>query len=271
MWLPNQINPFKYHIVRRFDLIVAIAKVMRGCHFYYVSAPTHSLLGITDGSSTIREVPIPQNIEVSVSFLFRVDTVDKDILSTYVDFALLDDVQWALFPLIKHDEFVDYAPLFKPVTEYKLWTVINKRTRQEIEFLDLYGVEGVKTTHLREVNELIEGYMLTRNRLSPTILTFSHMERNTVIRNVFSSKASMGEKYVHLSYGDKDYSFFLSKALFTFNKNDALTIYATDRIDIPNVFELCFEVKHDKNPIKFVIDGDFIERTHATFIRTRGY
>ena len=268
MWLSHPINPSKYKIVRRFDLIVAIAKVMRGCHFYYVSAPNHAIYGITEDSSTIREVLIPPNLEVTASFMFRVDTVDKDILNKYVDFALLDDIPWALFPLIKHDEFCDYSPLFKPVTEYKLWTVINIRTRLEIEFLDLYGVEGIKTTHFAEVQRLLSGFLATRICIGPPKV-FTHMERHLILRDVFSSKASMGEQYLPLKYIDRDYSIFLSKTLFTFNKNDLLTVTVRDRLDQPQLFEICFSVTHDKNPIKFVIDGDFIENTYATFVRIK--
>ena len=267
MWLSHPINPSKYQIVRRFDLIVAIAKVMRGCHFYYVSAPTHRLYGIAENGAMIREVVLPGNMEVSTSFIFRLDTIDKDILSTYVDFALLDDMPWALFPLIKYEEFEDYQPMFKPVTEYKLWTVTNKRSRLEVEFLDLYGVDGVKSVGLRATQTLIDGFMASRGLLSEMEYRFPNMERHLTVQNVFSSKASMGERYLHLQYDDRKYGIYLFKNLFTFNKNDGLTIGIRDRIDNPNLFEARFTVKHDKNPIKFIIDGDFIENTHATFVK----
>lgn len=267
MWLSHPINPSKYQIVRRFDLIVAIAKVMRGCHFYYVSAPTHSLYGITENSSTMREIKLPPNMEVTTSFLFRLDTIDKDILATYVDFALLDDIPWALFPLIKYDEFCDYEPLFKPVTEYKLWTVINKRSKLEVEFLDLYGIEGTKTIHLRDVNELLHSFFVSRHLLSPTKLVFPHMERHVIIQQVFSSKASMGEQYLPLQYDLQKYGIFIFKNLFTLNKNDILTLSVRDRLDCDKLFEVDFKVVHDKNPVRFVLSEDFIEHTYATFIK----
>lgn len=267
MWLSHPINPSKYQIVRRFDLIVAIAKVMRGCHFYYVSALTHCLYGITEESTTIREVRLPINIEVTTSFLFRLDTIDKDILSTYVDFALLDDMPWALFPLIKYEEFEDYQPLFKPVTEYKVWTVINKRSRLEVEFLDLYGIDGVKSVNLRAVQRLVSDFYDSRFKLSYEQLEFHHMERHPIVQNVFSSKAAMGERYLHLQYDDRKFGIYLFKNLFTFNKNDGLTLLIRERTDYPNLFEVKFVVKHDKNPIKFVIDGDFVESTYATFVK----
>lgn len=267
MWLSHPINPSKYKIVRRFDLIVAIAKVMRGCHFYYVSALTHCLYGIAEENTMIREVPLPLNMEVNTSFIFRLDTIDKDILSTYVDFALLDDMPWALFPLIKYEEFGDYQPLFKPVTEYKVWTVINSRSRLEVEFLDLYGVDGVKSVNLRSAQSLVDGFLSTRGLVSDRQYVFPHMERHLTVQSVFTSKASMGEQYLQLQYDDRKYGFFLFKNLFTLNKNDDLTIFVRDRVDLPNLFEVQFIVKHDKNPIKFVIDGDFIESTYATFIK----
>lgn len=267
MWLSHPINPSKYQIVRRFDLIVAVAKVMRGCHFYYVSASTHCLYGVAENNSMIREVALPRNMEISTSFIFRLDTIDKDILSTYVDFALLDDMPWALFPLIKYEEFEDYQPMFKPITEYKVWTVINKRSKLEVEFLDLYGVDGVKSVSLRAVQTLVNSFLLSRNLLSGVEYRFPHMERHLTVQNVFSSKASMGEKYLHLQYDDKRYGIYLFKNLFTFNKNDGLTITIRDRVDFGNLFEARFTVTHDKNPIKFIVDGDFVENTYATFIK----
>ena len=268
MWLSNPINPSKYKIIRRFDLIVAIAKVMRGCHFYYVSSQSHCLYGLAEGSTTIRVVPIPQSIEVNASFIFRIETMDKDIISKYVDFALLDDIQWALFPLIKHDEFCNYLPFFKPVTEYKLWTVIDVRNRQEVEFLDLYGIEGVKSTYLRDTLQLVYDFERTRPLVGPGIV-FDHMERSPIIQQVFSAKASMGERFLPLYFNNQKYGMYIYKNLFTFNKNDLLTITVSDRMDYYGIFEACFTVVHDKNPIKFVIEDQFIEMTYGTFLRVK--
>ena len=268
MWLANPINPSKYKIVRRFDLIVAIAKVMRGCHFYYVSARTHALYGIAEQSTTVRVVPIPDYIEVNASFIFRIETMDKDVIAKYVDFVLLDDMQWALLPLIKSGEFEYYTPFFKPVSEYQLWTIIDIRNRQEVEFLDLYGVEGSKTTYLRDALQVVESFEATRG-LSRPVATFTHMERSPIIKQVFSSRAAMGEKFLPLYFDNRSYGLYIYKNLFTFNKNDRLDITVYDRMDCYGVFEASFDVIHDKNPIKFVFDGDFGEITYGTFLRVK--
>lgn len=267
MWLSNPINPSKYKIIRRFDLIVAIAKVMRGCHFYYVDSNRHAIYGIAETGSSIREVIIPQSIEVSSSFIFRLDGIDKDILSTYVDFVILDDLPWAMFPLIKRDEFINYYPLFKPTTVGgSVWTVINLHNRLEVEFLDLYGVDSPKSVYLRQVISLVESFIASRCMLSSSII-FDNMDRDLTVRKVFSSKASMGEEYLSLKFEEKSYGMFIFKNLFTLNKSDKLRIYISDRIDVPNVFEACFQVTHSNNPIKFIIPGVFVENTYGTFLR----
>lgn len=239
---------------------------MRGCHFYYVDAMSHAIYGMAEESAIIREVKLPSNIEVNASFIFRIDTLDMDIVNTYIDFAMLDDIKWALFPLIKCDEFKDYKPMFKPVTEYKLWTVISSASRLEVEFLDLYGVDGVKETYLRNTLELINGFFASRQMLSSIPIQFRNMDRSPIVREVFTSKASMGTKYLPLYFDSKRYGIFLFKNLFTLNKNDNLTIIIRDRVDQPELFEACFSVVHEKNSIKFIINGDFIENTYATFV-----
>lgn len=266
MWLLNPINPFKYKVVRRFDQLVAIAKVLRGCHFYYVSSLDHCMYGIAEGSSTIRKFFIPLNIDVTASFMFRLDTLDLDIIGNYIDFAILDDMPWAMLPLIKRDEFPEYQPLFKPVTEYKLWTIIDRRSKQEIEFLDLYGVEGVKSIFYPNAQQVVADYMAARRKVSPQEIIFENMHRSPIVKDVFSMKASMGERFLPLRFNDRSYGFYLYKNLFTFNKNDGLTIKVRDRLDFYNVFEAEFIVRHDKNPIKF-ISNDFEETTIGTFIR----
>ena len=91
------------------------------------------------------------------------------------------------------------------------------------------------------------------------------MERSIIVQDVFANKASMGEKYLDLRYNNMSFGFFLFKNLFSFNKNDLLTIEARKRVDNNKIFELKFTVIHDKNNVKYIIPGDFIESTYVVF------
>ena len=267
MWLANQINPFKYSYVNRFDLIVAIAKAMRGNHFFYISAETGSLYAVPEEPYAIREVILPQELRTDVSFVFRIDTLDPDILERHINFVIFHDMPWALIPATQVDKAIDYSPFFKPVSDTRVWTILNTMTRSEVEFLDLYGPDGKKSTLLPKAMDVFRNFFSSRSLISQQGYVFPSMERSTILQDAFANKATMGEQFLSLQYDNKDFSIFLFKNLFSFNKNDKVWIEGRDRIDNPNLFELKITVTHDKNPIKYIIPGDFVENTYCSFFR----
>ena len=267
MWLSNQINLSKYHIIQRFDLIVAIAKVMRGNHFFYVSSENSAIYGIPEEPYAIREIKIPQSLNPPVSFIFRLDTLNAESISEYINFALFDDIPWALIPATNADNMYNCTPIFRPSTSNRLWTIIDKMSKQEIDYIDLYCPDSDKSAPLPLVMQTLNDFFSSRNCLSPIPYIFPNMERNILVQTVFSSKAVYGEKYLDLSYDDIHYGIFLFKNLFVFNKNDKLSIEIRNRIDRPGTFEAKFTVTHDKNNIKYIIDGKLVECTYCTFIQ----
>lgn len=269
MWLAHPINPSKFRVVRRFDLLVQVAKVMRGCHFYYVSEANHAIYGVSEEAYAVRELFLPQSIPVSTSFIFRLDTVNLDIVSKYVDFAIFDDMPWALIPLVNRDEVDHYVPKFKPVTDIQLWTIKDIKTNMEVEFVDLYAPETKKEVTLRPVMDLLNSFFASRQFLSDDHVYFPNMHENEIVQNVFRNKAAMGEKYLPLHSGDKFYGFFLFKNLFILNLNDKLDIVIHDRMDYSNLFDVKFTVFHKNNPVKYILDDmPFTENTYAAFVRT---
>ena len=267
MWLAHPINPSNYRIVRRFDLLVQIAKIMRGCHFYYVSQENHAIYGVSEEAYAIRELLLPESIPVSTSFIFRLDTVNLDIVSKYVDFAIFDDMPWALIPLVYKDDISEYYPKFKPVSDLQLWTIMNKKTKEEVDFVDLYAPETKKEIPLTPVMDLINSFFFSRRCLSQEHYYFPNMHENQIVQDVFRSKASMGEKYLTLRAEDKFYGFFLFKNLFVLNLNDKLDIVIHDRIDYPQLFDVKFVVLHKNNPLRHLLDN-FTENTYAAFVKT---
>ena len=267
MWLSHPIRTSKYSYINRFDLIVALARAMRGNHFYYLSAENQALYGIPEEPYAVREIKLPPELYQTASFIFRIDTMDLEILNQYLNFVLFDDMPWALIPAIHLDDAIDYTPFFKPVSDTKLWTIINSVNRAEVEFLDLYGPDGKKSSMLPLIRDIFSSFFNSRNLLMNERCMFYNMERSTIVQDVFASKANMGEKYLPLWFNDRNYSIFLFKNLFYFNKNDLLTIEGRNRVNSNKVFELRFEVIHDKNPIKYIIPESFTENTYATFVR----
>lgn len=266
MWMAHQINPSNYGIVRRFDIVIAVAKIMRGCHFYYVSIEDKKIYGIPENAFAIREIPLPNGIEATTSFMFRLDMIDADIVNRYVDFIIYKDIPWAMFPVIYKSDAIYYQPKFKPVNTSKLWTVINSYSQEEVVFVDLYGPDGTKAILMENANALLQSYFATRNLVGKELKIFPHMERSQIVQQVFQSKASLGERYLPLKYDGQSYGMYIFKNLFALNKTDRLDIMVRDRIDTPVQFDVTFRVTHDKNPVKYIFSGDFIEDTHVSYL-----
>ena len=265
MWQENPIRNSKYHYINRFDLIIAIAKVMRGNHFYYVSAENQALYAVPEEPYAIREVLLPPELHQDTSFLFRLDMVDPELVNRHLNFVLFDAVPWALIPSINLDDAHDYAPFYRPVSDTKIWTIVNTLNKAEVEHVDLYGPDGSKSAMLPNVMSTFQSFFNTRQYVSLDKYVFPNMERSIIVQDVFANKASMGEKYLDLRYNNMSFGFFLFKNLFSFNKNDLLTIEARKRVDNNKIFELKFTVTHDKNNVKYIIPGDFIESTYVVF------
>lgn len=266
MWRPYPINPSKYKIVRRLDLLVAIAKAMRGCHFYYANVADQTLYGVPEDLFCIRSMKLPPDLVLETSFIFRTDTVDMDVVSNYIDFVILDDMPWAAIPLIDVQEIKYYQPVFHPESKLKLWTVM--KGRSEVDFIDLLAPQTEKSENLESVRAFISGYLNTR-QFSINPIQFPHMERNLVIKKIFESKVSIGEQFLPLSYDDISYGVLMFRTMFPLNRADYLNITVNDRADNPDLFEVHYEIIHNKNPIEFIIPGNMVEYCHIAAVRLK--
>ena len=242
---------------------------MKGCHFYYVSPERRAIYGVSEEAFSIRELLVPPEVELTYPFLFRYDTVNADIMNKYIDFMLLDDIPWALIPIIYYDDF-NIAPKWMPLNEASLWSLEDTRSESggRIDFIDLYGPEGRKSTMLPNVMSMITGFLNSRNNcvVSNVVKTFYNMQQDPAVASVLANKVSMGEKYISLNVNGRSYGFFMFKSLFPMNKDDTLDIRVRDRLDNRNLFELEFYVKHKKNTLKYVLPDQFNESTYSTFI-----
>lgn len=268
MWQSTPINPSKCHIIKRFDILVSLAKIMKGCHFYYACPERQALYGISEEVFGIRELVLPPEVELTYPILFRYDTINIDIMNKYIDFLLLDDIPWALLPIVYKDDLINIMPKWKPINEASLWAIENVKTGLEIDYIDLYGPEGRKSVMLPNIMTVINGFLNSRYNgiVSDTIKTFYNMHQNPIIADVLANKVSMGEKYVSLDVYGKSYGFFMFKNLFPINKDDVLDIKVRNRLDNYNLFELEFVVKHKKNTLKYILQDQFVESTYSTFI-----
>lgn len=265
MWLSTPTRVSEYSVVQRFDLLVAIAKVMRGNHFFYVSPERGAIYGIPEEPYAIREIKLPPSLIPRSPFWFRLDTLDATIIAEHVNFILFKDIPWALVPATRLDEAMNYIPVFRPTSETKLWTLMDPLSKHEVEFVDLYGPDSKKSVLLPDAMRVLNTFLANRSLLSMRSYVFPNMERSLLVQQIFSGRAVNGEKYIQLSYDDKRFGMMLFKNLFVFNKNDSLTIEIRERIDNPCLFEAMFQVVHDKNPIKYIIDGKVVEYTYGTF------
>ena len=270
MWFPApiRVSNFNKYIINRFDLIYDIASKMRGNHYFYVSAERGAIYGVQEDAVMIREVKLPPYLQQQKSFMFRLDMVNKDMVAKYINFVLYPEIQWAIFPLDISNDYNEYIVEYSPVDENHVWCILLPN-KEVAEYVELISPDASKLSTMRSANLVMSSFLSSRGYLDRNHYIFPNMNLYMPIQKVFGSKASMGEKLIKLTYDGRDYSFFLCKGLFSFNKNDGLVITATDRLDNPSLFELSFTVTHDKNPIKYIIDGDFVEKTYATFLHLK--
>ena len=262
MWLNTPINPFNQYLIPRFDIIADMANSMKSCHIYYVSIEDGLLYGCNEEPYTIHTLPIPPQFIPQKSFLFRYDTLNLEIVKRYRSFTLFECFPWALIPT----ENIPYSSDYIQWRKDGEWFIIDKTTGQEIDFINLYGVDTDKEVPVREILNKIQGLKHSMSMsINPTV--FQNVNERPEVIEVATSKASIGTRFLDL-YNDttgKHYPIFIFRSLFNLNKNDKMDIVISDRLDNYNIFMAEFVIKRKKNPIQYIFDP-YVERIYSAFV-----
>lgn len=250
-------------IIPRFDILVDMANVMKSCHVYRVDANAGILYGCNEEPYCIHALKIPQEFVPPISFSFRYDTINQEILKKYRNFALFESSPWALIPC----ENIPYAHDYMQIMRDGQWIIIDKTTGQQVEFLDLYGVDTDKALPVPYIANMLENRAKIVNRLDPVGSFFTDLQLQPAVQEVMSSKASIGRRYLMLedTIKHKRYGFFVFKNLFNLNKDDKLNAIIRDRVDYPNLFEVEFILQRKKNPIQYIFHP-YEERIITQFV-----
>lgn len=264
MWKLTQINPSRSIIYRRFDSICAIAKVMRGCHCYYLSAEDRRLYGCNETYFTIHAIDIPDDVPIPASLLFRLSTFADyyDTLSIYKDYVLYLDQPWMMLPLSTQADHLSYQLVY--LNDSLGWAVLDK-DGYKIDYLNLYGVDTDSAIPINTIRDMVFNKRMIEPFLGEKQF-FGDMEKSELIQDVMATKASEGARYMSLTnMMGKRYGFMMFKNLFNLNKSDQLTIVIRDRLDIPELYEATFITTKKKSPIPEVT-ANFCEQVYAMFI-----
>ena len=262
MWKQIPINPSRAVVFRRFDTICAIAKVMKGCHCYYLSAEDMRLYGANENYFNLHAIDLPADLVIPISMNFRLNTIDYGLLPIYKDFVLYLDHPWVMLPLATIDQHTSYTMAY--VDEDIGWTVLDK-DGYKVDHLNLYGVNTDNAITAQTVVQMVYRKKLIEPLLGEKQL-FGDMEKSELIQTVMNTKASEGARYMSLTnMNGKRYGFMLFKNLFSLNKADQLTIIIRDRLDNPNLYEATFITSKKKSPIQDILPN-YTEYVYTMFI-----
>ena len=86
MWKTHQISPSDQgYLIKGFDVIAAIANSLRTCHTYMASTDGY-VYGCPEDGFCLCTFKIPPQFIPPIDFIFRVDSLNMDLVNQYKDF-----------------------------------------------------------------------------------------------------------------------------------------------------------------------------------------
>ena len=237
--MPIQTNPSLIEIIG-LDQLMAIAKSIKNCHYYYADSKARLLYGVNETPAVIKYQQIPISISLPIDLKFKLSNIDLDIVNQYKNFvSMTPDVFCPLLEdgSVQSNIGIDFRPLNS--TEYlAMQTMMNT----------------------------IYNFIAANERLSQIPSIFGNMESHPVVQDVISSKVTEGAKYIRLTgMNGKQYGFMIWRNLFSLSKGDTLTMKIFDRIEDGRLFQVLFVVNKKKSPIPTIIPH-YIEQTFGMYI-----
>lgn len=259
MWQYTQIrNSDEYIIYYNFDIFYTIARQIKGCHYYYISKEESRMYACNQEGFALHAVDIPVNIEIPISIYFYLLDIDESIVKQYKHFVLYKNLPWVMFPLETLNDHKKYN------IEYTAngWNILDGLNNAYciklfIPEMEMFTVRKILDIYNSKINS--DFYL-------GELQFFGNQEKNPVIQDVFTNKASLGRRYLKLTnMNGKSYGMMIFKNLFNMNKSDNLTIVIRDRKDIANTFQASFITNKKKSPIPNIIPF-YSETTYAVFL-----
>lgn len=253
----SELNP-----ISDFQYLYDLAKCSK-CQMFVLLKSTNKLYGASDDCSSIHEIDIP--FLVNTDLEFRLDTVDKSMISACDSYFVPDMYPWVILPSYYWDMYIGGDIYTEFSNDSDVFVLYDKTTKQPIQQIQMYKH---RVQYDRGRNYFIGqlSNFLTRccSLLPPH--TFMQMEQHPTIRKAFDSKAAMGRFLCRLTNDNIDVAVYFYKGLFTLSKSDTLEIDI--RFDVFNSkeFMATYRPKKKKNPLTFNRYGvAFREQIHCMY------
>lgn len=235
----SQISPSDPITIGRFDIILAMANTMKSCHVFCAS-DNGFLYGAPEEGYALYVLPIPREYIPSRSFIFRVDSFDKDKveqIQMIQNFVLYPDMQTLIFP-----------------ANVMIMPGGREKALADMNYFILYEDHSEKAIPFPTLFNLIGGMADIQKLLGPSTV-FSHVEIEEAVATVVANKISEGRRLLVLTTPEgKRYEMYVFKNLFNLNKGDQLDIAVRDRLDNYRLFQADFTVTKKTNPLKGILD-----------------
>ena len=267
MWQSARINAFNINEqswpVPRFDLIIAMSRCMKGCHYFAIDPQDRVLYGCPQEGYVLHSLPLPDGMSYPFPVSFRMDIIYDLYLDTVMrhkNFLFNTDIPYALFP--HQDTNGDYFSSY--LGPDAGWQVV-AQNGQPIEYVNLYGPDITAGPHAGKfinigmIRSMADNMKMNRQLLGPPTYIDS-IESNPAVQEVFNSKASFGSRFIPFTTIDgRVYGITVYKSLFTMNKADKVTLEIRDSLENPQLFNATFITHKKKSPIPEVTH-DYEER-----------
>lgn len=224
---------------------------------------TNKLYGSSDDCSSIHEIDVP--FLVNTDLEFRLDTVDKELISKCDSYFIPHKYPWVILPSYYWDMYIGDDIYAEFNDAYDLYVLYDKTTKQPIQQIQMYK-HRVQYDRGRNyfINQLSN--FLTRLAMLLPPHTFTEMEKHPTIRKAFDSKAAMGRFLCRFTNDHIDVAVYFFKGLFSLSKSDTLEIdIRFDKFNSKE-FMATYRPKKKKNPITFNRYGvAFREQIHCMY------
>ena len=249
--------------INDFQYLCDLAKCTK-CQMFTVLKYTNKLYGASDDCCCIHEVDIP--FLVNTDLMFRLDTIDQELLKTYKNFFIPEKFNWVILPDYYWEMYVNGDLIADFDIDQDLVIIKDKTTGIAINQIQMFKVRACNDVPRSIFMNQLEGLINRIPRLKEPS-RFIDIHNDKAIREAYDSKAAMGRFLCRMKNDTIDVAFYFYKGLFALAKADSLDLEIRfDRYDTL-MFMATFLPKKKKNPLTFNTYGvAFQERIHCMFI-----
>lgn len=234
------------------------------CQMFTLLKSTNKLYGASDDCCCIHEIDVP--FLVNTDLIFRLDCIDKELISTYERFFIPDKFNWVILPDYYWNMYIEGDLISEYNYDQDQYIILDRTTKQPIQQIQMLKYRACNDFARSIFMNQLEGLLMRISRLSnPESFYNIHNDEN--IRKAFDSKAAMGRFLCKFENNNIRIMFYFYKGLFSLAKADTLDLDIRFDIYENHLFMATFIPRKKKNPLNFNTYGvSFQERIHCMFV-----